>query len=64
MQTSFQDIVYHKIKHWVNKWNPWNSEKSAFWGKKKQNIFLLILWSDQYGAIDILVAVDIAYMLS
>ena len=28
----------------------------------KCHFFLLILWSDHYGAIDILVAVDIAYM--
>ena len=31
---------------------------------KNTFFFLLILWSDHYGIIDILVAVDIAYMLS
>ena len=30
----------------------------------KYHFFLLILWSDRYGVIDILVAVNIAYMLN
>ena len=41
--------------------------KYAFSGKKLffiNTIFLQILWSDHYGAIDNWVAVDIAYMLS